>query len=314
MSVAYRSEWIVILGFVGAFVALYLAAGFLLLRKYISPNERIPPLGNAGKLILALAAVGLILGAYGLFVEPFNLEITHVKVPIAGLPASACPIRIVQISDLHCDPIVRLETKLPEEVRKQHPDLIFFTGDAVNGASGLDIFTKCIQEIETIAPTFCCKGDWDISPGNCDPLEKARVNMKSQVVTVRGAKLSIVSVDSGANCRAVLEQAPKGLPTILLYHSPSSDVVLNKDMRGIDLYCCGHTHGGQIALPGYGALITQSKTGKRFESGLDKLGDCWIYTNRGIGMEGHFPRVRFCARPELTVLELTPGPARAATD
>jgi hypothetical protein len=308
MSVAYRGEWIVILGFLGAFIALYTAAAFLLLRKYISPSERVPPLGNAGRLVLVLAALGLFSGAYAMFIEPFNLEITHVKVPIAGLPKAACPIRIVQISDLHSDPTARLEPRLPDEVRKQHPDLIFFTGDAVNSAGGLDNFTNCIQAIEKIAPTFCCKGDWDISPGNCSPLERAKVNIvKNEVVTIRGAKLSIVGVDSGSDCRPAIDKAPKGMPTILLYHSPTCDVVLNNDMKGIDLLCCGHTHGGQIAVPGYGALITQSKTGKRFEHGLDKLGNAWIYTNRGIGMEGHFPRVRFCAPPELTVLELVPA-------
>jgi hypothetical protein len=146
-------------------------------------------------------------------------------------------------------------------------------------------------------------------------LERARVNIvKNEVVTVRGAKLNIIGVDSGADCRPQVDKAVKGLPTILLYHSPSCDVVLKNDMKGIDLLCCGHTHGGQIALPGYGALITQSKTGKRFEHGLDKLGNAWIYTNRGIGMEGHFPRLRFCAPPELTVLELVAAPHDNADD
>ena len=54
----------------------------------------------------------------------------------------------------------------------------------------------------------------------------------------------------------------------------------------MDLYCAGHIHGGQIALPFYGALVTLSKYGKRFEAGLYRVGETWLYVNRGIGMEG----------------------------
>lgn len=60
-----------------------------------------------------------------------------------------------------------------------------------------------------------------------------------------------------------------------------------------------------MALPFYGALVTLSKFGKRYEAGLYHEGDTWLYVNRGIGMEGGpAPRVRFCARPELTILEI----------
>jgi predicted MPP superfamily phosphohydrolase len=60
-----------------------------------------------------------------------------------------------------------------------------------------------------------------------------------------------------------------------------------------------------VALPGYGALVTLSKFGKRFESGFHQVGSTWAYVNRGIGMEGgSAPRVRFASRPEVTVIEI----------
>jgi hypothetical protein len=75
----------------------------------------------------------------------------------------------------------------------------------------------------------------------------------------------------------------------------------------VDLYCAGHTHGGQVALPLYGALITFSKYGKKYEAGLYREGETWLYVNRGIGMEGgSTPRVRFWAPPEVTVIEVSP--------
>jgi predicted MPP superfamily phosphohydrolase len=75
---------------------------------------------------------------------------------------------------------------------------------------------------------------------------------------------------------------------------------------GTDLYCAGHTHGGQIALPFYGALITFSQFDKRFEAGLYDYKGMALYVNRGIGMEGGMaPRVRFGSRPEITVIDVT---------
>lgn len=54
--------------------------------------------------------------------------------------------------------------------------------------------------------------------------------------------------------------------------------------------------------------MTLSRFGKRFESGLHRVRGTWLYVNRGIGMEGGpAPRVRFCSRPEITLLELAPG-------
>jgi predicted MPP superfamily phosphohydrolase len=80
----------------------------------------------------------------------------------------------------------------------------------------------------------------------------------------------------------------------------------------VDLFLAGHVHGGQVALPFYGALLTLSRFGKRFERGLYPDADGFgfpLYVSRGIGMEGGaMPRVRFCSRPELALIELVPAP------
>jgi predicted MPP superfamily phosphohydrolase len=101
----------------------------------------------------------------------------------------------------------------------------------------------------------------------------------------------------------VLSQMPAETFTVFLYHYP--DEIDAVSARGIDLYCAGHTHGGQVSVPLYGALITFSRFDKQYESGYYRKGDTTLYVNRGIGMEGGFaPRVRFWARPEVTVLEI----------
>lgn len=86
--------------------------------------------------VLVLGTVGSLCIAYGFLIEPTWVEVTHVRVPLARLPAGAPPIRIVQISDLHVEAAPRNEVDLPALVRAQRPDLIVFTGDALNSARG----------------------------------------------------------------------------------------------------------------------------------------------------------------------------------
>jgi predicted MPP superfamily phosphohydrolase len=76
-----------------------------------------------------------------------------------------------------------------------------------------------------------------------------------------------------------------------------------------DLYLAGHTHGGQIALPFYGALITYSRYDKKYEAGLYREGSTTLYVNRGLGLAHEpMPEARFWARPEVTVIDLVGAP------
>ena len=89
----------------------------------------------------------------------------------------------------------------------------------------------------------------------------------------------------------------------MLYHSP--DLIREATRAGIDLYLCGHTHGGQIRFPFIGALVTASKFWKRYEMGHYVEGNTNLYVSRGIGMEGRgAPRARFLCPPEIELFEL----------
>ncbi|MPN56705.1 hypothetical protein SDC9_204396 [bioreactor metagenome] len=91
---------------------------------------------------------------------------------------------------------------------------------------------------------------------------------------------------------------------ILLYHSP--DFAPQAAGQGFNLQLSGHTHGGQVRLPLFGALYAASLYGKQFESGRYLLKDMTLYVTRGLGMEGGIaPRVRLFCRPELIVWQIT---------
>ncbi len=277
---------------------------------------------------LALAVLGILCFAYGYFVEPYRLAVTHIRIESAKLPRGTRPIRLVHISDLHSDPKVRLEASLPAVIAAEQPDLIVFTGDAINSPAGLPVFKQCLTQLAHIAPTFAVQGNWDAwNWTNLDRFAGTGAReLKSEAVRFDVAGTSIwlagmpVNGDwvSGETTSArrqfdrTLGSIPPDAFSVFLYHYP--DEIEAVAARKVDLYCAGHTHGGQVALPLYGALITLSRFGKRYEAGLYRVKQTWLYVNRGIGMEGGIaPRVRFWARPEVTVIEIVPLAARASS-
>jgi predicted MPP superfamily phosphohydrolase len=107
--------------------------------------------------------------------------------------------------------------------------------------------------------------------------------------------------------KRLAQSVPPGAYTLLLYHTP--DLIETASGAGINLYLAGHTHGGQIRLPFYGALITFSAYGRRYQMGRYTVGPTTLYVSRGIGMEGlSLPRVRFLCPPEVDVISLAVNP------
>ena len=312
-----------VLLFVCAVAAVYLFAACAAVRVLLRRFGRLEPPTRAGRVAelgsLALAAVGLVCFAYGYFVEPYWPQVTRVRVESAKLKGAQRPVRVVHISDLHCDPEPRLEERLPDLVAAERPDLIVYTGDSLNSPEGLPVLRKLLPRLAAIAPTYAVRGNWDTAFWRRRELfegtgvvelkkQSARVDVAGTSVWVSGAPFA--SFDGPTGERAGIENLLRDVPpeafTLFLYHTP--DLILGAAETGrVDLYCAGHTHGGQVALPLYGALVTLSKFGKKYESGLHREGQTSLYVTRGVGMEGGpAPRVRFFARPEVTVIELAP--------
>lgn len=309
-----RYEWPVLVTVLVLFVALYSAAGGLLLfwvRERLArrtPSRRMVWLR---RLALGLAGFGVLCLLYAWQVEPYWLQVRHVRIPSAKRTPRARPIRIVQISDTHCEAMPRLEERLPAVIAAERPDVIVFTGDALNAAAGLPVFRRLMTRLAAIAPTFAVQGNWDANYWRRLGLfhgtgvreldgETARLTLDATPVWIGGA-----SVWDRYWAHYLFRAAPPNAVTVFLYHMPGGIL----DARGqADLCLVGHTHGGQVALPFYGALVTLSELGKRYEAGLYRVDSTWLYVNRGLGLEGGgAPRLRFLARPEVTVIELVPS-------
>jgi predicted MPP superfamily phosphohydrolase len=303
-----------VLSFVGVVGVVYLAAAVVLFRRFLR-RPRVP-LTWRGRTVLSFAAAGLLCMAYGRFVEPRWLEVTTTRVPTARLPAGHRGVRIVHLSDLHSVETPLLEERLPDVVAGLRPDLIVFTGDAANSPAGVPTFRACLARLAAIAPTFVVKGNWDtnyfpeverFAGTGATELDGTVAHVKVEGVDVHVAGVGFP--DAVRGLFPALAGLPADGPAVMICHPPYPDAVPARHASRIDLICAGHTHGGQVALPFYGALLTFSKFGKRYERGLYPLdAGGFLYVSRGIGMEGfNMPRVRFCARPEVSLIELLPA-------
>ena len=293
------------------------AAAFLVRAVWTRGTRRRPPQGH-GRLrpalrrvraaVLALAALGVACGLYARLIEPTWLEVKHVEVASGHLSTGA-RVRIVHITDVHSDPEARLEPRLPERIAAERPDLIVFTGDSLNAIEGLPHFRALMTSLAAIAPTYAVRGNWDTRLwrdvnlfGGTGVVE---LDDRAVRAPLAGVELWIagVAADGADRLEEAVAGVPRGAASVVLHHYP--DEIDRAAALGVNLYLAGHTHGGQVALPLYGALVTLSRFGKRLEAGLYRVKRTSLYVGRGIGMEGGgAPRVRFFARPEVAVIDL----------
>jgi len=256
---------------------------------------------------LLLFSMGITI-LYGYYVEPFALKIRTVAVDSPKCHFSR-PYTVCLLSDIHLERRKNVLKKVANVVQEERPDVIVFAGDYFNEVTQ-DTEKKLISFFKTLeAPDgkWGVLGNWDslsmiptLEKGDVTILqnEKATFSHEENFVTLHG-----LDYNSSRGMRKFGSELGRNHFNILLNHTP--DMIPEAADEKFDLYLCGHTHGGQICIPLYGAVITFSKYGKRFESGRYRIGDMTAYVSRGVGLEGGLaPRVRFCAPPEVVFIEV----------
>ena len=256
-----------------------------------------------------LAVLGIICFLYGHFIEPRRIEVAKFQIRTAKLNHES--FRIVHISDLHCDKKPLNEKTMVEIINSLEPDIIVFTGDAINTPSALPLFRETMNHLKASLGKVAVYGNWETVhwPG-LDFYSDTDIKLLDAEIVQFSKNDELITV-AGLSCNKPLavDRVCKMLPgdhfNVFLFHY--SNLVEYVDKYDVDLYLCGHTHGGQVALPFYGALVTMSKFGKKYESGMYSVGDTVLYVNRGIGMDSFpAPRVRFLSRPEIAVFDIMP--------
>lgn len=299
--------------FVAIVAAVYIREIFLLsafLRNRLQHKESPPVLRTPSAVINhILAAAGLLCIVYGYSIEPRWIEVKSVEISTAKLARPS--LRIVQISDLHCETKIGNENKMVEIINSLNPDLIVFTGDSLNTPKALPIFRDAMRRLKAKIGKYAVRGneDFQVFVGR-DLFYNTGFHLLNRE-TVRLAKdgeaffISGLSYQYSDEWPELLDKIPAGFYSIFLYHK--ADLIEDLKDANVDLYLAGHAHGGQVALPLYGALITLSKYGKKYEAGEYSVNGTTLYVNRGIGTEGKvFLTARFFAQPEITVFDIKP--------
>jgi predicted MPP superfamily phosphohydrolase len=278
-----------------------------------------PIWGFAG--LLGTQILGSLALSYGALVEPFRLILTRLTVETAELSPEAQPIKILHISDLHVERLTRREAKLLALVEEAAPDLILITGDYLNLSYTRDKkahsqVSQLLAQLSAPHGVYAVLGsppvdERDVVPALFKELPISLLVNESAVVSLDEQRhLVILGLDcthhlptDAAALSRLATTSPNHQPNVLLYHAP--DLMPEAAGLGIDLYLCGHTHGGQVRLPLLGAILTSSQLGKRYEMGLYREGKTHLYVSRGVGLEGlSAPRVRFLAPPEISLISL----------
>lgn len=280
-------------------------AFFSVLRLIAARVSKRPDKSRLTRVSLTLLALGACCFGYALFIEADWLEVTRVTVQTSKWPAGKV-LRLAHLSDLHVDRQTRGMTRIGEVLRDEKVDLVVFTGDSLNRAEAAPLFRSTLGGLPARLGRVAVRGNHDV-------VYWAKVDLfGGGIATELMSDVPLLLDDGalavcGAPFRALegvdhcLSSAPAGAFTLFAYHTP--DLVESLATQP-DLYLAGHTHGGQVAMPIYGALITMSAFDKKYEAGKYTFGKTTMYVNRGIGFEPHMPRVRFFARPELTIIEI----------
>lgn len=262
------------------------------------------------------------------FVEPKTIHVETHRLLVPSL-RSAAPLRILQLTDLHLWTFTPLHQKVLFHAEGAQPDLIVLTGDYAESEGGLEALAILVSGLRRIAPIYAVLGDNDQE----DAMWQSRLEAifaNEHVIVLRnmaslinhdGHHLLVVGVDDPNTGFSRLDHARNqalsllgiqsaehlmDVPNIMLAHSP--EIVLQAE-PWMDLIVTGHTHGGQICLPGGVALHTNTPACKGYSAGWYTISPTTrLYVNRGVGT-ARIPARLFCL-PEMALFELV-GPEGA---
>ncbi len=283
-------------------------------------------LGWQGALWLTAGVqlLGTLLLIWGAFIEVRQLALSELTVRVPGLAQGDRPIRILHISDIHLERHSAREERVVALAEAAQPDLIVITGDYLNlsyneDPTSYEQLRPLLSRLRAPHGVYATLGSPPVDLRECIvPLlqELPLCLLRNEWVEVTlddGRRLALLGMDcshnlekDGARLKALADAGPEGAPRVLLYHSP--ELMPQALQVGLDLYLCGHTHGGQVRLPLIGPILTSSQLGRRYVMGRYSENGTTLYVSRGVGLEGlSAPRVRFLCPPEMTLVTLEPA-------
>ena len=298
---------------------------------------------RARDALLATTALGLGAVAWGGIVEVRAFALRQFTVPV--LPPGSRPLRVLHLSDAHMLPSHGRKQAWLRSLASLEPDLVVNTGDNLSHADALPSVLHAYEPLLDVPGVFVFGSNDYYSPVRKNPLRYLRggsgiaaggdwgrervlpFEQMRQAVTDRGwvdltnrhdeltiddRRLSFVGVDDPHLEYDELDDAPADRSADLaigVAHAPYLRVLDRWNSLGYPLILAGHTHGGQLCVPFYGALATNCDLDTKRAKGLHTHrvaghDPSWMHVSAGLGTNRTVP-VRFACRPEATLLTLT---------
>lgn len=292
-------------------------------------------------LVPVTAATGAAAIGYAALIERNWFALRRYEVPV--LPEGAEPLRVLHISDAHLTPGRRRLMAWIRSLDDLDPHLVINTGDSIAHPEAVRCFLDSLGPLLGRPGAFVL-GSNDMfapEPGNparylggpsarwrvkkspdlpweklCDDMAAAGwldLNNQRGRLTAGGIDIALAGVHDSHIKKDRYEQIagradPAAGLRIGVMHSPEPRLLDQFAADGYDLLLAGHTHGGQLCLPFYGALVTNCGIDRERACGLHRHpvgGDAWLHVSAGLGTSPWAP-VRFACRPEASLLTLVP--------
>lgn len=266
---------------------------------------------RVGVALLALATALAAVAVDAFLVEPRSLEVSRVELAVAGLEQ---PVTVALVADLQTNDVGPWEARALAAVTAAHPDLVVFAGDYVQAYSPELRAAELarLRELLIAAGVHARLGAWAVDgdidrPGWTAAFEGTLVHAvpESRTVDLGPLLLTLLAVEDSRAPRPPVPRTAR--PHLVVGHAPDFSLFL-AEAGPNKVLLAGHTHGGQVRLPGIGPLLTLSSVPRAHAAGVNRLrGGAWLVVSRGVGMERDLaPRLRFHCRPEIVLLTLRP--------
>ncbi|HEX7107467.1 MAG TPA: metallophosphoesterase [Acidothermaceae bacterium] len=283
---------------------------------------------------LAVTAASAAAVAYAAGIERRSPRLRRVEVPV--LPAGSSPLRVLHFSDVHFLPNQRWKADWLRSLGALQPDLVINTGDSIAHPDAVPPFIDAITDVLERPGAFVLGSNDYFAPQFKNPARYLLPNDQQRVIgpelpwralrdalsdagwldlsnnrgflKADGRRIELVGVDDphikrDRYAEVTADPDPDVLITIGVTHSPEPRVLSPMSDDGCRLIFAGHTHGGQLRVPFYGALVTNCGLDRRRARGLSRYQNSWLHVSAGLGTSPFAP-VRFACPPEATLLTL----------
>jgi predicted MPP superfamily phosphohydrolase len=293
-------------------------------------------MNRLGSAMVGAAALAVAGTAYSAGIEVRRWTLRQSTLPV--LPVGAAPLRILHISDLHMTPNQRSKQRWLASLVDLEPDLVVNTGDNLAHPQAVPAVLRALQPLMTLPGVYVFGNNDYYGPKPKNPAhylmrtgKKIRgaplpwadlraafsehgwldLSNTRRELTVAGRRVALAGVDDPHLRRdryqRIAGSADRSADLRLgLTHSPEPRVLDAFAADGYDLVLAGHTHGGQLRLPGYGAIVTNCGLDRSRARGASRWGaHTWLHVSAGLGTSPYAP-VRFACPPEASLLTLVP--------